>query len=230
MMRWEVINAFIEKYKYKSYCELGYYKGWSFDQVKCDLKIAVDPNPSKTQDQQNLSYGRHMPADPDKFWLLEKMTSDDFFNMIHGGVEFDLIFIDGLHEASQVEKDINNALNHLSPGGTIVLHDMNPPTYEHTTTGDKHGNWNGDCYKAFVKFRLQFPEYESYTIDTDWGCGVIHDKLIRDWTIETPAEEVSAILEWDYFNANRRYLLGLISVEEFKTKLNEGTTDTDSTT
>lgn len=216
--RWDVINAFIEKHNYKRYLEIGYYKGWSFDQVKCQNKWAVDPNPCKFPEQEKMLYGTT--------GVINKMTSDDYFVMQTEGAVYDIIFIDGLHEASQVEKDINNALKHLSPGGTIVLHDCNPPKYEHTTTGID-GCWTGDTYKAFVKFRLQYPEYESFTVDTDWGCGVICNNFIRDWTVDTPTEEILPMLEWEYFSVNKTYLLGLISVEEFKTKMNEGITNID---
>jgi hypothetical protein len=189
----------------------------------------VDPNPSKTPDQEVLKYGEYISTvGIDHFFdgtmgTAYKMTSDDFFTMIHETTVFDVIFIDGLHEASQVEKDIHNALKHLSPKGTIVLHDCNPPTLEHTTTGDKHGHWNGDTYKAFIKFQMQYPEYEAYTIDTDWGCGVIHTPA-RDggaigW-IDSWSNFKGVIDDWDYFDRNRKSLLNLISVEEFKTKLN----------
>lgn len=231
MTRWDIINSFIQKHNYKSYLEIGYYKGWSFDQVNCGEKTAVDPNPCKTEEQQKALYGEQVGKSP--FHLIFKLTSDTFFKNLRPVDQWDIIFIDGLHESTQVEKDIHNALKHLSPQGTIVLHDMNPPTLEHTTTGDKHGNWNGDCYKAFVKFQLQYPEYEAYTIDTDWGCGVIHNPP-RDggeigW-IDTWKDFKGVINDWGYFDRNRKSLLNLISVEEFKTKLDERTTDTDSTT
>lgn len=229
MNRWDIINLLIRKNNYKSYLEIGYFKGWSFDQVKgVELKVAVDPNPCKTDEQVKLAYTQH----ESNFFLgkseiVVKSTSDDYFihldSMGHRARQYDLIFIDGLHESSQVEKDIKNSLNHLSPGGTIVLHDCNPPTLVHATTGDAAGNWNGDVYKAWIKFRFRYPEYESYTIDTDWGCGVI----------ETPPDLKSVYIDglyggedynkyindWDLFDKNRKGLLNLVSIEEFlKTK------------
>lgn len=226
MNRWDIINAFIEKHNYKSYLEIGYYKGWSFDNVNCLDKTAVDPNPCKTEIQQRLRSGKYI-GEPFGYYLgnactLYKMTSDEFFAEYAGGFIWDIIFIDGLHEAPQVEKDIKNALKHISPKGTIVLHDCNPPKYEHTTTGID-GCWTGDTYKAFVKFRAQHPEYESYTIDTDWGCGVIHNYIYENFVIDIKSEDIAPFLEWDYFDANRKCQLGLVSPEEFKTKLDERT-------
>jgi len=222
MNRWDIINLFIEKNNYKSYLEIGYYKGWSFDQIFCEKKLAVDPNPCKNSWQETYPYGVSF----EDSGLIYKQTSDDFFNLWRGS-KWDIVFIDGLHEAKQVEKDIMNSLNHLSPGGTIVLHDCNPPEYLHTTTGI-NGCWTGDAYKAWVKFRYEHPEYITYTVDTDWGVGVI----------ETPYEiysndgvgKLTKILDWQEFDKERKELLNLIPVEEFKTKMNERTTDNYSTT
>ena len=46
-------------------------------------------------------------------------------------VKFDLIFIDGLHLANQVQKDIENSLKFIKDEGFIVLHDCNPPSEYH---------------------------------------------------------------------------------------------------
>lgn len=225
MHRWDIINRLIQKHNYKSYLEIGYYKGWSFDSVNCQSKWAVDPNPSKTPEQQAWPYG--------VTGVINKMTSDDYFAMQTEGTKYDIVFIDGLHESKQVYRDIQNALKHLSPGGTIVMHDCKPEIYEHTTTGDCGGNWLGDTYKAFIKFTTQNPEYEAYVVDTDWGCGVIHTPP-RDggnigW-IDSWQDFKGVIDDWEYFERNKKSLLNLITVEEFKTKLDERTTDTDSTT
>jgi hypothetical protein len=155
------------------------------------------------------------------------MESDKFFEMIHETFMFDVIFIDGLHEAEQVMKDIHRSLDHLKPGGIIVMHDCNPPEYLHTTTGI-NGCWTGDTYKAFIRFKMKFPEYPSYVIDTDWGCGVIENNLIKEFTCDMPSEDIERMIRWDYFDRNRKSLLDLISVDEFKTKLNERTEDNNS--
>lgn len=56
MHRWDVINHFIKKHNYHSYLEIGYFKGWSFDNVQAPFKIAVDPNPSKTDVHTTASH------------------------------------------------------------------------------------------------------------------------------------------------------------------------------
>lgn len=232
MQRWDIINALIQKHNYKSFLEIGYYKGWSFDNVKCNLKTAVDPDPSKTPEQEALPYRGFitdrvpdLTAENVDFTyseIINKQTSDDFFRRLLDIAKWDIIFIDGLHEAPQVYRDIENSLKHLSPGGTIVLHDCNPPKYEHTTTGID-GCWTGDTYKAFVRFRMLNPEYYTYTVDTDWGCGIIETPPYPGNYAGIDLKYVEGQTEWENFTRRREDLLNLISIEEFKARLNERT-------
>lgn len=233
MNRWDIINHFIHKYQYKSFLEIGYYKGWSFDKVEIYYKTAVDPNPSKMPYQEKMVYGeidRGWSTDEAGELLLNyeskiyKLTSDDFFSQLPAETSYDIIFIDGLHEAPQVRKDIENSLAYLSPGGIIILHDMNPPKYEHTTTGID-GCWTGDCYKAILSYGAARP-FTYYTIDTDWGVGVLRP-LKR---VAEPFADAAMIMDarnldyeraqqdWSYFDEHRRELMNIISVEEFLKK------------
>ena len=68
-------------------------------------------------------------------------ASDEFF-ATYDKEPFDLIFIDGLHEASQVEKDFNNALKVCSPNATIYLHDTWPVVAEKASS-----EFCGDVWK-----------------------------------------------------------------------------------
>ena len=150
--RYDLINEYIQKYSFKSFLEIGHDQGVAFDRVDIDLKESVDPNPST-----NPTY---------------VLSSDDFF--AHYKTKYDIIFIDGLHEHNQVDRDIKNSLEHLNDGGVIIMHDCHPDSEE----CQKHyfsypgGAWTGDCWKAFVKNRAELP-YEMYVWDHDWGCGVI---------------------------------------------------------
>lgn len=221
MMRWDILNALIEKNNYESYLEIGYYKGWSFDQVNCEHKTAVDPNPCKTPEQESweastsFSHIYENIGEDMKHELIYKLSSDEFFSAAKG--IYDIIFIDGLHEAVQVYRDIQNSLKHLSPGGTIVLHDCNPPKYEHTTTGID-GCWTGDTYKALLKAFITF-DINYNVVDTDWGVGVVRKGADVRGLIDlysTPGDISDS--DWDFFDKNRKQLLKLITVEEFKEK------------
>lgn len=226
--RWEIIQYLIDKYNYKTYCEVGAYKFWNFDKIECDVKIAVDPNPCKTPEQESWQYGsgnvttldgklNYFPYE-DRGSLICKLTSDDYF--LHCVDSFDIFFIDGLHEHNQVYRDIQNSLKHLNKGGVILLHDMLPPSLEHVTTGDKNGNWNGDCYKALLQFIQDDPlgYYSVFTIDTDWGIGLIkpHQGDLQPFERNYSVDYYKALNDWDYFDKNRNELLNVISIEQFK--------------
>lgn len=220
MQRWDIINALIKKNNYTSYAECGYYKGWSFDRVECLSKTAIDPNPSKTIEQENTPYGGNFIIPGRTHEWGYKLTSDDFFAKFSEDLKCDIWFIDGLHESSQVDKDIQNALKHLNPGGTIVMHDCNPSTEEMTLGGTVNGEWTGDVYKSFIKFRASHNN-ETYVIDTDYGVGIIKDNpqqynhgyILLD----------SNSLTWNRFEKDRKQVLNLISPEEFleREKINQ---------
>lgn len=209
-MRWDIINKLIKDNNYKSYLEIGYYKGWSFDRVNCESKIAIDPNPSKTLQQEAMFIGEFDGE-------VLKQYSDVYFAQSLPQAKFDIIFIDGLHEAEQVSKDIENALKHLNEGGTIVLHDCNPPEYAHTTTGID-GCWTGDTYKAVLDLEAKY-SCRFITLDTDWGVGVLKP-LNNPFTnplriIDLSVDANRAKVDWKYFDENRVTLLNLKNYEEW---------------
>lgn len=216
-MRWDILNHLIQKNNYKTYLEIGYYKGWSFDRVNCKNKTAVDPFPCKTPEQEQTPLGAVIIDGGH----IHKLSSDQYFEKFHS--TYDLIFIDGLHEANQVSRDIKNALKHLNKGGMIVLHDCNPPLLEHVTTGI-NGCWTGDTFYAVIDYYTLEPNIDYYTVDTDWGVGIIQPKknYIPDQRIISlpPRDQLLREIpeKWKIFDKNRKELLNLISPEEFLEK------------
>lgn len=211
-LRFEVIN-YILKFldKETNYLEIGVrYPEANFDKIISENKYSVDP-------------GSENVLNPVDF----KVTSDDFFNQLRTGtilkegIKFDVIFIDGLHLADQVERDVINSLEFLNEDGFIVLHDCNPPTAFHASENyfyrmsPSGGNWNGTTWKAFFKFR-QLNGLFSCCIDSDWGIGIISKRL----NLGTPSQVKNPYFEYNLFDENRKESLNLISYEEFKTKLN----------
>ena len=193
--RYDIINYLIEKYKLINYLEIGVFKGENIREVKAPHKDGVDPGvEGYTPPEVNYP-----------------MTSDSFFELIkgHDDIKYDIIFIDGLHHADQVEKDIKNALNHIVKDGFILLHDCNPVSYEAQLVPRQTIAWNGDVWKAFVDFKAHYPMMECSVVDTDFGVGVIKVGE-RVCTLQ------ANIWEWDYFNSNRKQLLNLITWDEFK--------------
>lgn len=194
--RYDIINYLIEKYKLINYLEIGVFQGENIRNVKAPHKDGVDPGVE----------GYVVPE------VNYPMASDDFFNLIkgHDEIKYDIIFIDGLHHAEQVKKDIKNSLNHIVEGGFILLHDCNPVSYEAQLIPRQTVAWNGNVWEAFVDFKAHYPRMECCVIDTDFGVGVIKvgEKIC---TLQ------ANIWEWDYFNENRKRLLNLITWDEFKT-------------
>lgn len=141
MNRTKVINKLIDDNGYESYLEIGVYDGKNFGAIKCNFKIGVDPN---------------LPTSLKQSRDLYSMPSDEFFESMEEGYKFDIIFIDGDHEASQVEKDIVNAYKALNKGGMILLHDCNPPTYESQVVPRIQGEYCGTVWRAVLGFIKEY--------------------------------------------------------------------------
>ena len=136
------------------------------------------------------------------------MTSDEFF--LQNKIEYDLIFIDGLHEHKQVKRDIENALDILTPGGVVVVHDCNPRNEQEQVTPKLPGQkiWTGNGWKAFVELR-QRADLEMYVVDTNNGVGIIRKGIQKPIKINPP-------LEYKHLKKNKGKWLVLRSPGEFK--------------
>jgi hypothetical protein len=101
--RYDVINYFAKRQRAKRYLEIGTRGGRTLQRVQVAHKVGVDPSPG--------------PAGPG--CTVYTKSSDEFFAM--SDERFELIFIDGLHLAEQVLRDIWNSVAALAPGGAILL-------------------------------------------------------------------------------------------------------------
>ena len=146
--RFEIIQDIIDFKKYNSYLEIGCDRNQSFSNIKIEKRVGVDP----------VEGGIH------------KMTSDHFFSINKDN--FDIIFIDGLHEYSQVMKDIKNSLKFLNKDGIILLHDCLPRTIWNQITPRLNSDWNGDVWKSIVHCRT-LDNIDTYTFIADRGIGLI---------------------------------------------------------
>lgn len=165
MERSEIINKYISKYNLSSYLEIGTRnKEHNFNLIKCREKLCIDPDPNAVADLV--------------------LTSDEFFKI--NNKKFDFIFVDGLHEAHQVYRDIKNGLKALNPGGIIMCHDCNPQKIEENKDFEEYEgteNWNGYCWKGFVKYRYE-SKYKCYVLNHDSGCGIIDTNIPTELTEE----------------------------------------------
>lgn len=211
--RSEIINYLFSHREFDNtvYLEIGVRNpNDNFNKIKSKIKYSVDP-------------GLEFEANPVDF----KVTSDEFFEKLGRGefltqeTKFDVIFIDGLHLAQQVDKDIFNSLNYLKHDGFIVLHDCNPPSEWHaredflcklTPSGV---NWNGTVWKAFSKWRKE-KNVSMCCIDTDWGVGVISKSL----SFGEPLKIQNEFFEYNWFDENRKVILNLIDFEQLTSFFN----------
>jgi hypothetical protein len=185
--RLEIIQNIIISKNYKKYLEIGCDKDQIFSNILIDFKIGVDP-----------VQGGNV-----------RKTSDDFFK--NNLDKFDIIFIDGLHEYEQVNKDINNSLKALNNEGIILLHDCMPKSYFHQAVPRSRMSWNGDVWKNIVEARAN-PEIDTYTCFADEGIGIIFNRLNRNKLIINKKNFKK--LKFRDFYYNYREYLNIISAEE----------------
>ena len=185
LMRFDIIQFLINQYEYTSYLEIGVDRKHTFDVIECELKHGVDPNKDCTF----------------------KMTSDEFFKQNEN--KYDIIFIDGLHEADQVKRDIENALNILTPGGVVVVHDCSPRNEKEQTVPKLKNQkiWIGDGWRAFVDLR-QREDLDMYVIDTNNGVGIIRYGWQKPLKIESP--------KYKDLERHRKEWLNLKSITEYR--------------
>lgn len=204
----EVINFLLSLSDLETYyLEIGVRNpDHNFNHIHATHKYSVDP-------------GVEYELNPVDF----RMTSDVFFDKISKSeilsneIKFDVIFIDGLHLAEQVNRDITNSLKFVKDDGFIVLHDCNPPTEWHARECFRYwhtpalNNWNGTTWKAFYKWRCS-PLVNSCCIDSDWGIGILskQQQIGNHKAFENPFFEFSTL------NKNRKESLNLMDFETFK--------------
>lgn len=182
----ELINFIAERIKAKTYIEIGIFDpDHNFNKINVPLKLGIDPDPNVKS---------NVKLESDKFFEIFKSTNG----------KADLYFLDGLHYADQVKRDIQNSWNCLNDGGCLVIHDCNPPTEQ--TTCIPRGNqreWCGTVYKAVCNLIAR-----AFTVDFDYGVCVITKPpgyRIR-WTDKD--------FTWQEFDNSRKELLNLVSVNE----------------
>lgn len=194
--RTDLLNHLAEKYQLKRYLEIGVQNPiQNFDKIKCEYKVSVDPDPNAHATICKTS---------DEYFEVEFELNRKFPDLQK---RYDLIFIDGLHTAEQVQKDFENALKILSPNGFIVLHDLLPETYERTIVPrpTPTGSWNGSCWKFGAKLGLL---EDFVTVNIDNGCGVWKNGL--GYYVPSPKEWT-----WEEFFNNKKEIMNIIEWEEF---------------
>jgi hypothetical protein len=194
-----IINFYAKLNNYMTYLEVGGQPNAgdrsTFSQVEIKYKDTIDPGVHVEDDG--------MPKNCKHY----EMTSDAFFKKYKNSKKYDLIFIDGLHEHEQVYRDIEGSLSCLSENGTIVLHDMLPPSRKLEDI-----NRTGTCWRAFADFRRKRKDLEMFTVPPPWGTedGL---SIIRFGKQEVFEKEIE--YTYDFFLDNKVSLMNIITWDQF---------------
>jgi len=186
MKRFNVINYFIEKYKYKKYLEIGIDNPNNcFNKINCKEKIGVDPNKQTTF----------------------KMTSNEFFNQ--NSEKFDIIFIDGLHIKNQFIMDVENSINCINKNGIIICHDCRPYDEKVASPVRVSGqSWYGDVYLGWLHLRYYRRDIKMGVLPYDCGIGIIKKGVQETFP--------RLITDFPTYAALQNHALPIISIDEMK--------------
>jgi glycosyltransferase involved in cell wall biosynthesis len=194
--RHEIINSLTSPNK--KYLEIGVEYGYTYKNTHFSTKVGVDPDPKCV-----------LPG-------LQKYTSDDFFTKCTADTNYDVVFIDGMHHAENVLKDLNNSISRLNKNGCIFIDDIIPLNYNeqlkiprkhHYENGVlKYGEeWTGDVWKVIYHLLLNFRKNINfgYYYNINYR-GVLHLTIKEKFTIlETDIDEING---YDYFSCFNHYL------------------------
>lgn len=138
-----------------SYVEIGCRHGHSLKLARCPA-VAIDPEPDI---RETLS----APIQ------LFRETSDHFFathdlRALLGGA-VDLAFVDGMHKAEFVLRDILNLESQAARNSVILVDDVLPRKIEWSTRERQTQAWTGDVYKVIPFLRKHRPDLEVFVFD-----------------------------------------------------------------
>ena len=190
IFRWDLINFLHKNNNFQSYLEIGCDEDLLFSKISIQNKIGVDP----------------------LFGGNTRKTSDQFFST--NQLNFDCIFIDGLHIYKQVKKDILNSLKCLNEGGYILVHDCLPHSLSSQAVPRYKIKWNGDVWKAIVDLRQQ-DDIEIFTCLVDYGISIIQKRKNSD-TLKID-KNISQLKFKDFYKNYTKYMR-TITFDEFKLK------------
>ena len=190
IFRWDLINFLHKNNNFQSYLEIGCDEDLLFSKISIQNKIGVDP----------------------LFGGNTRKTSDQFFST--NQLNFDCVFIDGLHIYKQVKKDILNSLKCLNDGGYILVHDCLPHTLSSQAVPRYKITWNGNVWKAIVNLTQQ-DDIEIFTCLVDYGISIIQKKKNSD---PLKIDKNISQLKFKDFYKNYTKYMRTITFDEFKLK------------
>lgn len=153
--------------------EIGVEKAETFEAILAQHRVGVDPYPAF--DVSSL------PP-----WTKIFSVTSDFFFARNLGEAWDLVLVDGSHEANQTYRDIMNSVQRLNSGGFILVDDIWPTDFPSALpllkdareaklkNGISHRRWYGDAWKALLLIANEHPEIQIQVI----GCADEHSQAL----------------------------------------------------
>jgi hypothetical protein len=222
VQKFDIINFLLRKYQFESYIEFC---------TPTSGRAYKFINRSQLKRSHRLMY--RCPAEFDDGYPIDfrsesEETYDCMDKIYRSKLDYDLAFVDPSHTYHCSFRDLFCAFSVLGPRGIIVVHDCHPPDEAHVHSEFQEGFWCGETYGAYIDFVNSLKNIEFYTVDTDYGCGVIKknipsirsplsrpqnipERMLSDWH----DTKTTASLRYRFFKHNKSELLNLMSVAEF---------------
>ncbi len=167
-----------------------------------------------------------------------RSPDEDLFTPIEAfraaGGKAQICLVDGWHTYATTTRDLNRMFGIIPDGGVLVVHDCLPPSRESATPRHRRGEWCGVAYKAYLDFVFQRANTDYFTVDCDYGCGIIvKNRKISDLLVDgasasaiparPTADLIARSLEnktdfdaaYDLFDQNKTEMMRMISAETF---------------
>lgn len=184
MDRHEFLSAVHERYRPRSYLEIGIDEGHGLAR-STTRTIGVDPQ-------------FHVSAEVACDLKLVRATSDDFFAQPDAISWFpervvDLTFIDGLHLFEVALRDFMNAERMSSPSSVVILDDVFPRSIAEASRERHTLFWAGDTYKVMLTLERYRPDLVVIPLDTEpTGLLLVLGLDPRSQALGTRYEEIVA--------------------------------------
>jgi len=189
-----VVQGLLSLHVDPRYLEVGVSRGVTFHAVQAAAKVAVDPV---------FRFDVEAAASENPNATYHQLTSDEYFGTVAPtGDRFHVIYLDGLHTFEQTLRDLVNALDRLTPDGTVLIDDVKPSSYSASLPDladvkalraalprEQSPAWMGDVFRI-VGFIETFFQTLSYRTVAD-----NHGQLIvwRDGRASVPERRVEEV-------------------------------------
>lgn len=202
-----------------AYLEIGIYKGFTFESVSSLSVEGVDPNPLCV----SLGPRRIYPVTSDEFFCEFPTRPSELPRL------YDAIFIDGLHEADQVLRDVRNAINVLRRTGFILIDDPLPvdewasrrwnelSLVDQRKVKESTRSWQGDVFRAVdfllhsnISSRVFLTRFETIPFAIVLGGDPIHELRSQHAHESTMVTYENALKVWQQKEVKVEHVLAAI--------------------